>query len=879
PRFSSSSSLLHILPFLSIFQVPLSYLPLFVLSFLPKQMDPLSRIPFECLQCILTILQQQRASNTLAALACTNKYIASVTIPILYCDPYFLSDCRPKDKNTHPPQGPQKYDHLLTRTLFSCHKEFSSFPRILSSAYELHLPETLSPSSSSQDYLSHVRHLKLTRQHQGLFYSRALDPPELATYVQSDTEFGQMMQVQFPLPEIYLHMFTDRNICHRRFYRQIILFRETFWALTNPILEQLRSLTIPLSLIERYLSVIDRFECLDTVDFLPDIVYTFYEEDIDEAAKARRIADWRAVVGFVQHHTRLFRGVLKTVTYGSFRIWPSTHYYHGCDEETQIQILRLLPPTRIIRLEGVSWNQYVAHPLETDLSLIDGISCMDRRNPWTQGIQDDPLIIQRCRSLKSLELISPGQGGFRWAVQEKRRAESFDGSTFRNSLYYCRNGQETSTQYGFQWPSRQQGLLPLAEVKIREGAIPLTDEVDDIAVGFSRTLTKLKAATTHPNDNSSPSQSLPHRLIFGRGWVNLPLLRDLSLESHYGPLAIDSHLLTNCPNLVNVWISDRTVDYKYDDDIAPWQLQQPAELSKVEQLSLTGLSALTFHPDTLHTTAKLTHLLLQTAPNNTIPGGEKWYIPPVEEMDRFYNLRQDMATKVEGENETGGLGELNIELQQPPPRRWSWNWNLPHLNRLHLFGEFAYRFEFRMLQGCPGLGNLWLDISTVGDDYGTHQRLLSSAELFASRIDLNNDGDEEYLPLREQHQQQERIVARSVYYLCLLGRWIMDDAFLQEFLPGMFPNLSELQVDKNSSFTAAGLFKVVKESMPAMDVLTVGEYDPSPEEADALGLDRVPDKDDDGNLRTYGIFHVEGKVHVRCRFEDFVRDFKLDRSK
>ncbi|KAG9065842.1 hypothetical protein KI688_002139 [Linnemannia hyalina] len=200
--------------------------------------------------------------------------------------------------------------------------------------------------------------------------------------------------------------------------------------------------------------------------------------------------------------------------------------------------------------------------------------------------------------------------------------------------------------------------------------------------------------------------------------------------------------------------------------------------------------------------------------------------------------------------------------------------------RLNLFGEFAYRFEFRMLQGCPGLGRLWLSISTIDGDDGTHQRIISSADLFAPRIDNNNDDDNEYLPLQEQHQQQERIVARSFFSLCLSGRWIMDDAFLQEFLPGMLPNLShlsEIQFDKNS-FTAAGLFKVVNESMPAMVPRGVRNYDPSPEEAAALGPDLVADEDDDGYLQNPGIDPVEGTVHVQYCLVDYIRVFKLDRS-
>lgn len=184
-----------------------------------------------------------------------------------------------------------------------------------------------------------------------------------------------------------------------------------------------------------------------------------------------------------------------------------------------------------------------------------------------------------------------------------------------------------------------------------------------------------------------------------------------------------------------------------------------------------------------------------------------------------------------------------------------------------------------MLQRCPGLVSLFLDISTVDDDGGTHQRVLSSADLFVRRIDNNNDLGDEYLPLQEQHQ--ERIVARSVHGLFLSGRWIMDDAFLQEFLLGMLPNLShltEIQFVKNS-FTAAGLFKVVKESMPAMALLVLREYDPSPEEAASLGLDRVADEDEDGYGRNPDIDYVDGWARVQCRLVDNARDFKLNRSK
>lgn len=52
--------------------------------------------------------------------------------------------------------------------------------------------------------------------------------------------------------------------------------------------------------------------------------------------------------------------------------------------------------------------------------------------------------------------------------------------------------------------------------------------------------------------------------------------------------------------------------------------------------------------------------------------------------------------------------------------------------------------------------------------------------------------------------------------------------------------------------------------MPAMVILSVRDYNPSPEEAAALGLDLVADEDDDGYLENPD--HDEGMVLVRVLF-------------
>ncbi|KAG0028056.1 hypothetical protein BGZ81_005060 [Podila clonocystis] len=45
--------------------------------------------------------------------------------------------------------------------------------------------------------------------------------------------------------------------------------------------------------------------------------------------------------------------------------------------------------------------------------------------------------------------------------------------------------------------------------------------------------------------------------------------------------------------------------------------------------------------------------------------------------------------------------------------RWTWDWYLPSLRILHLNVEFAFHFQFRMLQGTPNLHDLYLSIYSI----------------------------------------------------------------------------------------------------------------------------------------------------------------------
>ncbi|KAF9080263.1 hypothetical protein BGX29_005475, partial [Mortierella sp. GBA35] len=81
------------------------------------------------------------------------------------------------------------------------------------------------------------------------------------------------------------------------------------------------------------------------------------------------------------------------------------------------------------------------------------------------------------------------------------------------------------------------------------------------------------------------------------------------------------------------------------------------------------------------------------------------FIPSVEELDRSYGLQG--GSPMEPVPTDQGQGQAAPTIIRPS---WMWNWKLPQLTRLSLTSEFAYRFEFEMLKGCPLLKSLHLGI-------------------------------------------------------------------------------------------------------------------------------------------------------------------------
>ncbi|KAG0297194.1 hypothetical protein BGZ96_007403 [Linnemannia gamsii] len=659
-------------------------------------------------------------------------------------------------------------------------------------------------------------------------------PPEILAYILTD-EFKSLCRIDLLCPE-YARLYQVPSALLFRYFR-MVLSREANWALARPILGQLRTLTIPISDIGRCFGVVGQLASLECVQFLMDEALDFERrEDIDTAseandftrmAKERKDAVMQEVIQFVKELTRLFPETIKTAMFSDAELWPWLH--QSFPEKIQVEVFQLLPPLgRPTTLSPINWFQVAAHPLTTNLGAVK------RLISRTIGVI--PLgDYQRtkCRALTFLTIPSFGKGSFAWAVQEKRELNAL--KINNSNIYGLRS---TALLLDTKRPAYvQHGLDPLERVGIAAFLEPFTDEVDDIAYAFSETLVALVAHTTAIVDQ------LPRTVHFGRGWVTLPRLKHLSLNAQDARLTIDHLLLSLCPNIELIQITNDISQYQCQDLYQ--HLCLPASLPQRCIMVLVGWPALTFHPDTLYTTPNITRLTIATYWRNQNSG----YIPPIDELNRSFGITT--TTSSQGYQTEEGVGTMeSLPLMTNIRPLWSWDWHLPQLKSHFLNSEFAYRFRFQMLRGCPALEDLDLNISTTD---GQHPREITISDLYAPvTSDNDNDNDNDTSPTQQQHQKyqpQERIRAPRLHSLRLYGRWIFKDAFLPEFLTETFPNLS-LLAERNwqmgdDGITYAGLVRCVRAAALSQKLklkyLYLSFPEPTLEERIELGM--VPEID------------------------------------
>ncbi|KAF9330618.1 hypothetical protein BGZ91_000082, partial [Linnemannia elongata] len=692
--------------------------------------------------------------------------------------------------------------------------------RIIIGAFELQATDITFGSGSTTthsyfDYHGHIRHLDV----EPTAITEFMDDTQsknLLEFINQDEFMNKCRRIHVPSAVL-----VNKDVLEKIFlwFLPKVICRKVIWTLASPILEQLESLVISVGIIGRYTEVVSRLKRLRRIRFYMDEVFDYDgeeeeygPEDVRGSGTEDQNVVMQALFQFVVEHIRLFKGCLRVVQFSPSGQDNDNDFFEETSVpwETQLAIFRLLPALeRPTWLHSDNWMQFATKPLVTDLEHVEYIDNLTPVSLWFDMVRPHRQFLQGCRSLKQLRMASLGQGSFNWAAQEKRDMETRRGRI---------NKEAPSTLQGPRTADAEHGLVPLEVVKLFEHTEPHTDELNDIAFAFSQTLVSI--------DFHSASLEIfdPSRSIhLGQGWITLPRLIRLALIGDAGRIVVDRALFTHCPNATHIEINDGTEEY-HCQDIVPCL---PAALPNLRNLCLRGWSALTFHPATLSSSTILTTLRLSTVRCGI--ADPICFIPPIEELNRFYDMAGyvDITEEAEEPVAAGGGEQPNpmIEITRP---HWSWDWHLPHLHSLHLTSEFAYRFEFKMLMGCPELKHLFLNMLT---EEKQHPRVITRADLFtsSSSSSSNTDGNNDH--------QSTRIVAGKLSILRMAGLWIMDDAVLDEFLTFMFPCLRYFTENGWGGITARGVVRTIRPRVGGFTKLILSLPQPSSEEEmEELGL-------------------------------------------
>ncbi|KAG0277575.1 hypothetical protein BGZ95_005710 [Linnemannia exigua] len=774
-------------------------------------MDPLSQLPLECLYYILNLLVQDSNTAALAALLSTNRYFATVASSVLYKEPYQFTPLEAssvsrykRNTNLHT-----LIHRIPTRTLFNSLPTFTILPKVVSLGLEPVNSSTATLATTiptarppTLDYLTLVQHLNQVPWAVGVdqLWKWSQAPPGVASFIITD-EFVNQCQDANLIPD---PSWVGIDGLKLEFYQrcfQILFFRESSWVIAEPILEQLQSLTVPLSVVAKYLEspvTIQRLKRLDRFHFIMDKVSQNYNSILhrkDEASRAREDKEedflYGPVVRFVKEHTRFFPGVMKTAFSSHGDLWAGIHVFEeSCPDRILIEINRMLSALLrpiILNTHG-HLIKLLAHPVETDLSGVVELDCCWVKSEYGKhALQENNHFLQRCRKLRKLKMEPVKEGTFKWAVDEKRLSDqaAFSTNGYHNMQDILVGEGELLTQGEF-W---RMGLAPLEDIQLSSTSRPLTDEVNDVAVAFSQTLKHLLAISW--SICSKPLSAMYH---VGNNWVNLPLLTSLFVRIDGDRLVIAQDLILHCPNLVSLYLSDETLEYQCKDI---QQSCQPAILPCLESLTLNGWPALTFHPATLHSTSSLKELTItctrymmdQDRYSSAGPEEDDFidfdcYIPPIAELYNSYNIPS---------------GSSAFDSTLPPTftrPKWSWDWDLPHLTSLTLTSEFAAIFEFRMLLGCPVLETLEIEWRTRWSSY---TRTISRSDL------VTPSGDAIVVP---------SLTKLRMHGPCLLDPSCSND---DQFVAGMFPNLKSLSALQWGTFPLDSFTRLVK-TMPSQSL-------------------------------------------------------------
>ncbi|KAG0015292.1 hypothetical protein BGZ82_001443, partial [Podila clonocystis] len=708
--------------------------------------------PLECLQIVISNLAIKRDLKTLATLLRVNKYVCLATLPILYDDPLAWFD-----HNVRVPKGVMLSTGFYSKVVVVIRLLLASVPAdshtgLMKALYNIgevpedeqsievdaindtdantdadadaaegslaakdnipsEAPTEITPQYWPIDYLSYVRHLH-TQDQSGNSFLADIDlynrlELRLQAYVDKHRLDEEYNAIALPTGRAWQDLRSVWKVNPTLAnYLRLNIHRETTWALCSPILEQLQSIIIPLSDIDRYLDSIARFKSLAVVTFkldeLADINNLYLEEMSAEHVKKvkqlkeKRRQDFELAIQFVQIHTAMFRGMLKQVHCPEDSLsWQFN--IQCCPADILDRMLVCLPtliePTELV---NKNWKQFVAKAEHTDLERVTNIEVWDRYVEKLYDQLKSKPFLHRCPSLRKYNMMSLGPDSFKWAVQR----DVTDNDQDQDQYQYPHKKQV----------ARRPNLPPLESVSINALKESFGHELDDIGLGFGPTIKTFSIQ----GFGYQPSPGGSQQVRIGRDW-KMPVLSRFVARFPSEELVLDPDFLRHCPSLRILTLDDNMRTY----DLNTIQVAHPAHLPELTKLVLMGTGAFSFHPDTLHSTKKLKILCLGSMRNF-----HRTFLPSLESMEQ-----DDHSMEPASED------SITAPIHRP---KWTWDWYLPNMTMLSLSVEFSLHFQFQMLRGTPKLEDLSLCLYSYAHQV---ERVLTEADFILKSWDQEQEVD------------------------------------------------------------------------------------------------------------------------------------------
>ncbi|ORZ07488.1 hypothetical protein BCR41DRAFT_360084 [Lobosporangium transversale] len=789
-----------------------------------------ARLPLECIHLICEMLVADWDSRTLSVLLRVNKDFQAVALPLLYRDPLAFFYQSGNQARVNPYRRFGVVDAFaLVRLLLLCVKNNKSaitpwiravyaFPSITppTSKASIKAPEDIVmprkrmlslltmddnfPQQPYVDYLSYVHAISL-----GFYQDQVLGVScDFATKLQQFNRFGRH-EVKDMLKEDPLYCQLKKG--DRPSKRDIRHFKkcltaDVLWALHSDRPEQMRRLTFHIQDIQRYQGIINRFKELKYVEFVTDIKYRSPIPS-DETAE------------FIKRHTKS-SGTLEEV-YRSFQLGPPSSI-------ASTHPLPLLVEPRVI--DGRNWMRVCSRLGDIDFRYVKEINEPDKMEPsgLEEAIDQYGPYLHKCRSLESFKRSSFDEtvDSFLFAVKEKDAA-GFSRERPNTPRALCSDASTTAVvAMKPKAIARTPATFPTAAAWgvgaiIRQGHdrdFTLNNQrvmlkhvnicgssrvwpwLNDVVYAFSETLETIyvdedRCSQSYFEENCRYFNPTPTLLYLGRQWSPLNLRR-LELFSHWKALFIDPRLLSQVTLLEHLVLEDYAV-YTADfflhavKDLPPRTIW--SSLKNLKELRLRGFPVYEFHPDSLEHMLKLEVLCLDTHCPSSTPEGMPSIKQPIPQMAEYLRNRE----------------------------MWNWQWQLPQLSFLELDGEFAWGFQFKMLQHSPKIHVLHLNLNTryIRTDVSSRDFKSSLFQLDDDPIDLSSLSSSLLLPTgaginsssngsssnsssssSSGSNTKQLLSLPNLHYLELRGLWVLEQKELDRIFLDVMPNLRGIHVEQ-----------------------------------------------------------------------------------